>query len=103
MPARRDAVKTATADTAAIDYPNVLKRMQEILGVRRLLTDQDVMILVEERLPSQAIEALRESGVADEELYTLIVPRRTLTHRRERGEALSREESDRAVRVARVV
>jgi putative toxin-antitoxin system antitoxin component (TIGR02293 family) len=30
------------------------------------------------------------------------VPRRTLTHRRARHEALSREESDRAVRIARI-
>lgn len=30
------------------------------------------------------------------------MPRRTLTHRRARREALSREESDRAVRLARI-
>src|SRR5216683_2346905 len=49
-----------------------------------------------------AIEGLRRSGVTDEEIYSLIVPRRTLTHRRARREALSREESDRAVRLARI-
>jgi len=31
-----------------------------------------------------------------------VVPRRTLTHRRARREALSRDESDRAVRLARL-
>ena len=35
-------------------------------------------------------------------IYSLIVPRRTLTHRRARREALSRDESDRAVRIARI-
>jgi putative toxin-antitoxin system antitoxin component (TIGR02293 family) len=40
--------------------------------------------------------------VTDEEIYALIVPRRTLTHRRARREALSRDESDRAVRLARI-
>ena len=76
---------------------------EEILGVQRLRTDQDLMKLVEERLSSRAIDALRQSGLTDEEVYSLVVPRRTLTHRRARREALSRDESDRVVRVARVV
>jgi putative toxin-antitoxin system antitoxin component (TIGR02293 family) len=46
---------------------------------------------------------LRSSGLTDEEIYSLVVPRRTLTHRRARREALSRDESDRVVRVARVL
>ena len=45
---------------------------------------------------------LRQSGLTDDEIYSLIVPRRTLTHRRARREALSRDESDRAVRLARI-
>jgi putative toxin-antitoxin system antitoxin component (TIGR02293 family) len=57
--------------------------------------------LVEERLSLEAIDGLRRSGLTDEEIYTLVSPRRTLTHRRARGEALSRDESDRAVRIAR--
>ncbi len=61
------------------------------------------MKLVEERLPSRAIDALRQSGLTDEEVYSLVVPRRTLTHRRARREALTRDESDRVVRVARVL
>lgn len=95
--------KAATVDAPALDHPSVFKRIQEILGVQRLRTDQDLVKLVEQRLSSRAIDALRESGVTDEEVYSLIVPRRTLTHRRARREALSRDESDRVVRVARVV
>jgi len=95
--------KATTVDAPALEHPSVLKRIQEILGVQRLRTDQDLMKLVEERLSSRAIDALRQSGLTDEEVYALVVPRRTLTHRRARHEALSRDESDRAVRVARVV
>ena len=95
--------KATTVDAPALDYSSVLKRIQEILGVQRLRTDQDLMKLVEERLSSRAIDALRQSGLTDEEVYSLVVPRRTLTHRRARREALSRDESDRVVRVARVV
>jgi putative toxin-antitoxin system antitoxin component (TIGR02293 family) len=95
--------KATQVDAPALEYPNVLKRIQEILGVPRLRTDQDLMKLVEERLSSRAIDALRQSGLTDEEVYSLVVPRRTLSHRRARREALSRDESDRVVRVARVV
>ena len=95
--------KAATVEAPAIEHPNVFRRIQEILGVQRLRSDQDLVKLVEQRLSSRAIDALRESGLADEEVYSLIVPRRTLTHRRARREALSRDESDRAVRIARVV
>jgi putative toxin-antitoxin system antitoxin component (TIGR02293 family) len=58
--------------------------------------------LVEDGLATNAIEELRRAGLTDDEIYSLIVPRRTLTHRRARREALSREESDRAVRLARL-
>jgi putative toxin-antitoxin system antitoxin component (TIGR02293 family) len=80
----------------------LLKRVQVILGVQRLRSDQDLVRLVEKRLPIDAIDGLRRSGLTDDELYALVVPRRTLTHRRTRREALSRDESDRAVRLARL-
>lgn len=95
--------EATTVDGPALEYQGVLKRIQEILGVQRVRTDQDLMRLVEERLSPRAIDALRQSGLTDKEVYSLVVPRRTLTHRRARREALSRDESDRVVRVARVV
>ena len=95
--------KAATDDAPALELPSVLKRMQGILGVQRLRTDQDLMKLVEDRLSPRAVDALRQSGLTDEEVYSLVIPRRTLTHRHARREALSRDESDRVVRVARVV
>lgn len=91
----------AVAETP-ISQPRMLKRVQEILGVKRLRSDQDLVRLVEERLATGAIAGLRQSGLTDDEIYSLVVPRRTLTHRRTRSEPLSREESDRAVRLARI-
>ena len=91
------------ADAPVHESAGVFKRIQAILGVQRLRTDQDLVKLVEQRLPSRALDGLRQSGVTDEEIYALVVPRRTLTHRRARREALSLEESDRVVRVARVI
>ncbi len=40
--------------------------------------------------------------MTDEEVYTFILPRSTLAHRKSRQESLTHEESDRAVRMARI-
>jgi putative toxin-antitoxin system antitoxin component (TIGR02293 family) len=53
-------------------------------------------------LPAAAVKSLVRAGLSDSEVYQLIVPRRTLAHRIARREPLSREESDKAVRVARI-
>lgn len=97
MPSPREVI-----DPPVREHPGLFKRIQEMLGAQRLRTEQDLVKLVEQRLPIHALDALRRSGVTDEEIYSLIVPRRTLTHRRARREPLSRDESDRVVRVARI-
>jgi putative toxin-antitoxin system antitoxin component (TIGR02293 family) len=94
--------KAAVLDTPVARLPSLLRRVQQMLGVHGLRFDQDLVRLVEARLATGAIERLVESGLTDDEIYSLIVPRRTLTHRRARREALSRDESDRAVRLARI-
>jgi len=77
-------------------------RVGHKLGFPRLASDRELVSLIEKRLPVAAIEALTRGGLADAEVYRLIVPRRTLAHRISRREPLSKEESDRAVRVARI-
>jgi putative toxin-antitoxin system antitoxin component (TIGR02293 family) len=72
------------------------------LGVSRLRSDEDLVSLVEKRLPPGAIKSLVRGGLSDAEVYQLIVPRRTLAHRIAKHQPLSREESDKAVRVARI-
>jgi putative toxin-antitoxin system antitoxin component (TIGR02293 family) len=94
-------VKAAVAEGAGVQPP-LLKRVQQMLGVHRLSSDHDVLKLVEDRVPTAAVDGLKRSGVTDDEIYALIVPRRTLTHRKTRREPLSRDESDRAVRLARI-
>ena len=94
--------KAAVLETMVAQQPSLLKRIQQMLGVHGLRADQDLVRVVEERLATGAIERLLQSGLTDDEIYSLIVPRRTLTHRRARREPLSRDESDRAVRLARI-
>ena len=81
---------------------DLLKRLQEMLDVERLHSEQDVVRLVERRLRTKALDALRTAGVTDDEIYSLILPRRTLSHRIARREPLTVDESDRVVRILRV-
>jgi putative toxin-antitoxin system antitoxin component (TIGR02293 family) len=75
-------------------------RLEGKLGIPGIQSDQDLVALVERRLPASAVRSLVASCLSDAEVYGLIVRRRTLAHRRAKREPLSREESDKAVRVA---
>lgn len=72
------------------------------LGVSKIRSSEDLASLVEKRLPASVIRALVRGGLSDAEVYQLIVPRRTLAHRVAKRQPLSRDESDKAVRVARI-
>jgi putative toxin-antitoxin system antitoxin component (TIGR02293 family) len=74
-----------------------------MLAVERLRSETDIVRLVEERLPTRAIDALRRAGLTDDDIHALVLPRRTLSHRIARRERLSADESDRVVRIVRVV
>ncbi|HEY2363124.1 MAG TPA: antitoxin Xre/MbcA/ParS toxin-binding domain-containing protein [Candidatus Angelobacter sp.] len=75
-----------------------------ILGLPNKLEEEaELVSLVEYGLSVSSISALIQHGILEKEIYGVIVPRRTLQHRRSRKEKLSREESDRAIRLARLV
>jgi putative toxin-antitoxin system antitoxin component (TIGR02293 family) len=82
---------------------DVLSNIRKKLGIISLRSDADLVRLVEEQLPLGVISALVKHGLQEKEIYNLVLPRRTLQHRRARKEKLTREESDRAVRLARLV
>ena len=77
-------------------------RLRGMLGVSRIRTGDELAAMVEKRLPVTTIKSLVRGGLSDAEVYQLIVPRRTLAHRIARHQALSKDESDKAVRVARI-
>ena len=64
------------------------QRIEAKLGITPVRSDRDLVRLVEGRLPSQAAASLLAHGLADSELYSLVLPRRTLAHRRARHESL---------------
>jgi len=65
-------------------------------------SDMELVKLVHNRLPLSVIDRLLAEGVTKQEI-DLVAPPRTLAHRRANAERLTVEESDRAVRLARVV
>ncbi len=78
------------------------RRVEQMLGSGPLRSDSDLARLVDRRLPLTSLDALTRNGLTDDEIFAYVVPRRTLLHRKTRKEPLTHEESDRAVRVARI-
>jgi putative toxin-antitoxin system antitoxin component (TIGR02293 family) len=75
----------------------------EWLGLRAPATEGDILRIVEGRLAPSIIKRLLALGLARPEIDTVIIPSRTLQHRRSRRERLTVEESDRVLRVIRVL
>jgi len=66
-------------------------------------SDFDLAEIVEAGLPTGNLALLREKGLTFTEISDIVISPRTLKHRKSRGEHLSHEETDRMVRVARIV
>jgi putative toxin-antitoxin system antitoxin component (TIGR02293 family) len=75
----------------------------EWLGVKVPATDADILGIVEERLAPAVIKRLIALGLERTEVDAIIIPQRTLQHRRSRREKLTVEESDRVLRAIRVL
>ncbi|HEY0525374.1 MAG TPA: Hsp20 family protein [Stellaceae bacterium] len=73
------------------------------LGLQPLRSDVELLEQVERGLPVDAVRALAGSGASQAEVYELVIPRRTMDHRTANGQPLTRDESDKLVRVARVI
>jgi putative toxin-antitoxin system antitoxin component (TIGR02293 family) len=63
----------------------------------------DLAEIVENGLPTESLALLKQQGLSFTEISEIVISPRTLKHRRARGEHLSHEETDRMVRVARIV
>lgn len=73
-----------------------------LLDQPEFASDMEMVNLIHNRLSLGVIDRLLAQGVTKQEL-NLVAPARTLAHRRANAEPLTIEESDRAVRLARVV
>ncbi|SPK70020.1 conserved protein of unknown function (plasmid) [Cupriavidus taiwanensis] len=87
--------------TSRLPSGRYLDLLSDALGTK-ILSEADLVHLAVDRLPTEILASLHNAGLAWDEL-SFIIPRRTLTHRRERAESLTVDESDKAIRLARIL
>lgn len=73
------------------------------LGLQPPATEADILRVVEQRLGPAVIKRLAALGLERSEIDETVIPARTLQHRRSRREKLTLEESDRVLRIIRVL
>jgi len=73
------------------------------LGLQSPATEGEILRIVEGRLSPSVIRRLSTLGLERSEIDEVVIPSRTLQHRRSRREKLTVEESDRVLRVIRVL
>jgi len=66
-------------------------------------SDAALAEIAEQGLPTEAVAELRSRGLTFAEVGEIVIPPRTLKHRKARGGRLSTEESERVLRVARIL
>ena len=97
------AVLEFSRDDLAQRKRSMLARMTALLGLRSPLKSEDMLVdVARQRLAPRAIRHLAAAGLRARHL-SFIIPARTLSHRNSKGERLTVEESDRALRLARIV
>jgi putative toxin-antitoxin system antitoxin component (TIGR02293 family) len=66
-------------------------------------SDFELVKLIKEGFPVETVDVLKRQGLTFTEISDIVIPPRTLKYRKARGEALSREESERVIRVSRTI
>jgi|SRR5215469_6620262 len=79
------------------------RQIVDWLGVRPVQMEGQVLQIVEQQLPTPLINRLLTLGLTCQEIDALVIPLRTLQHRRSKREKLTVEESDRVLRIVRVL
>jgi putative toxin-antitoxin system antitoxin component (TIGR02293 family) len=84
-----------------MNLPNA--QIGDWLGRRPPATTAEILRIVEERLAPAVINRLIALGLHRSEIDAMVIPLRTLQHRRSRREKLTVDESDRVLRVIRAL
>jgi putative toxin-antitoxin system antitoxin component (TIGR02293 family) len=88
--------------SAVIEEPAPEQRLLSALFGRQP-TELQMAVVAEHGLPLTSIEVLRNEGLTFGEVHGLVVPARTLKHRKEKKQPLSLEETDRTLRIAKIL
>jgi len=73
------------------------------LAIDPVTNGAEVLAMIERRFPPSIIDSLLGLGFERAEVHSVVLPARTLQHRRSRKELLTVEESDRVIRLLRVL
>ena len=73
------------------------------LGIEPPMTESAVLGIIEQQLEPAVVQLLLDMGLSRDEVHSVVIPARTLQHRRSRKERLTVEESDRVIRTLRVL
>ena len=80
-----------------------LTRLSDLLELTQpLRSEKDLVAIVEARVTTAVIDSLAAAGLTAKELGQVLPPR-TLSHRKAKVEKLTIDESERAIRVARIL
>jgi putative toxin-antitoxin system antitoxin component (TIGR02293 family) len=88
--------------TGAADPRRAEFKLLEHLLDARVQSGEDLAEIANARVDVAVIDRLSARGLKMDEL-SFIIPRRTLTHRRQHQERLSTDESDKAIRLAKIL
>lgn len=87
--------------TVVVNAANV--QIGNWLGLDPPASEEEILRLIEERLAPSVIKRLITLGLSRSEINDVVIPLRTLQHRRSRREKLTVEESDRVLRAIRAL
>ncbi len=66
-------------------------------------SESELAEVVQRRIPTQIVSTFVARGLTRDEFHDVVIPLRTFKHRKTRAEDLSIDESDKALRMARVL
>ena len=97
---------TAPLPAPGTDSRSLWQRVRELLGLTDEVsageTDMEPARVVAIGFAPGTLDRLMEAGFTKQEIFDLVIPQRTLSHRKGKAVRLSRDESDRVLRVARI-
>jgi putative toxin-antitoxin system antitoxin component (TIGR02293 family) len=103
MPRNKPTPKISKLFASHGSAPEVFAHLTVLLGLQNIQSERDLARVVESGLTTRSVDVLVKHGLKEQFVFDLVIPRRTLGRRVSRKERLSKDESDKLVRVGRVI
>lgn len=81
---------------------STVPQIAKVLHLPQIHTDSDLVAAINDGMSSEAVRSLEGHGLAAAEIFAVVGPERTLRRRMSEHKALTANEADRLVRLARV-